>query len=72
MTTKFDAWTTDADDTPFLDWCVQFVALDLEDRVSKAEVLLTFFGTEPQLLLEAEFLEAAMLEVESVRAAIAR
>ena len=60
-TTPFDAWTTDADDTPFLDWCVQFVALDLEERVPAAEEVLTFLG-----------IEAAMLEVESVRAAIAR
>ena len=56
-TTPFDAWTTDADDTPFLEWCSRFVALDLEERVLAAEEALIFLG---------------MLEVELVRAAIAR
>ena len=81
LTTKFDAWTTDADGTPFLDWCVhRFVVLDLEDRVVKAEELKNFLGAlDPTIDAEAvlagdpvpaEFdFPAAML---GVRAAIAR
>jgi hypothetical protein len=77
LTTKFDAWTTDADGTPFLDWCVnRFVELDLELRVSQAEELINFLDADQASVLAgenpppAEFdFPAAML---GVRAAVAR